>query len=42
MFLISSISTLIAWEIFLAAILIVFAILIVWYAWKWPKQPLNK
>jgi len=37
MFLISSFLVAI-YEIFLAIALVVFAALIVWYAWKWPKQ----
>jgi TRAP-type C4-dicarboxylate transport system permease small subunit len=37
MFLISSFLVAI-YEIFLAIALVVFAALIVWYAWMWPKQ----
>ena len=37
MFLISSF-LMATYEIFLAIALVVFAALIVWYAWKWPKQ----
>ncbi|MFX1318898.1 MAG: DUF6326 family protein [Promethearchaeota archaeon] len=37
-FLITAILTVPAYEIFLGILYLVFTALIVWYAWKWPKQ----